>query len=137
MSTLSSSGKKRKTPEAGLEGDILLSSDLTYEEHLLLQLTEQEQLPWKEVAIRFNEKTGKVMKVPALQMRKKRLIERLRVWTDTEVVRIHSARCSPPPRMHESHANALAGAGSDHRMGRVREVEMGSHRQAHAQTWLY
>lgn len=137
MTTLSSSGKKRKTPEAGLEGDVLLSSDLTFEEHLLLQLTEQEQLPWKEVALRFNEKTGKMMKVPALQMRKKRLIERLRVWTDTEVVRIHSARCSPLPAMHASFANALAGAGSDHRMGRVREVEMGNHRQAHAQTWLY
>ncbi|TVY42941.1 hypothetical protein LOCC1_G005928 [Lachnellula occidentalis] len=81
MSSLASSGsgeRKRKSPEAGFEDENLSSDDLSYEEHLLLQLTEQDQLPWKEVAVRFNEKTGKQMKVPALQMRKKRLIERLR-----------------------------------------------------------
>ncbi|TVY28293.1 hypothetical protein LHYA1_G003702 [Lachnellula hyalina] len=81
MSSLGSSGsgeRKRKSPEAGFEDEFLSSDDLTYEEHLLLQLTEQDQLPWKEVAVRFNEKTDKQMKVPALQMRKKRLIERLR-----------------------------------------------------------
>ncbi|TVY90915.1 hypothetical protein LAWI1_G008029 [Lachnellula willkommii] len=81
MSSLASSGsgeRKRKSPEAGFEDEYLTSDDLNYEEHLLLQLTEQDQLPWKEVAVRFNEKTGKQMKVPALQMRKKRLVERLR-----------------------------------------------------------
>jgi hypothetical protein len=140
MSTLSSSGsggRKRKSPEAGLEGDVLFPSDLTYDEHLLLQLTEQDNLPWKEVAARFNEKTGKQMKVPALQMRKKRLIERLRVWTDTEVVRLHSARCSPPSSIHKSLANSPAGTGSDLRLGGVREVEMGRNRPGHAQSWMY
>jgi hypothetical protein len=58
---------------------------MTTEEQILMQLTEQQNLPWKEVAARFKEQTGKAMKVPALQMRKKRLVERLRVWTPSEV----------------------------------------------------
>lgn len=58
---------------------------MSSEEKVLIQLTEKENLPWKEVAIRFKEQTGKTIKVPALQMRKKRLVERLRVWTRSEV----------------------------------------------------
>lgn len=141
MNSLASSGsgeRKRKSPEAGFEDEYLASDDLTYEEHLLLQLTEQDQLPWKEVAVRFNEKTRKQMKVPALQMRKKRLVERLRVWTDNEVPERHySARCSPPTGMHRSYANASAGASSDYRLGGVREVEVGHNRPGNAQTWMY
>ncbi|TVY75832.1 hypothetical protein LSUE1_G008562 [Lachnellula suecica] len=84
MSQLQSAGRKRKSPESGYEGSALYYEETNDEERLLLQLTEDMQLPWKEVARRFNERTGKVMKVPALQMRKKRLLERIRVWTDTE-----------------------------------------------------
>ena len=58
---------------------------MTFEEQILMQLTEVDRLPWKEVAIKFKERTGKDMRVPALQMRKKRLMERLRVWTPTDV----------------------------------------------------
>lgn len=111
MGSLPSSGRKRKSPEAGQEGDFIFSNanDLSYEDHLLLQLTEQDEgLSWKQVATKFNEKTGKSMKVPALQMRKKRLIERLRVWTDTEVVpRLHSARCYSPPTIKKAPTNFI------------------------------
>jgi hypothetical protein len=77
--------KKRKTPPRSAHEDLLFSSDMTNEERILMELTDRDQLQWKEVAARFNEATGKSMKVPALQMRKKRLVERLRVWTDKEV----------------------------------------------------
>ncbi|TAQ91574.1 hypothetical protein B7494_g1 [Chlorociboria aeruginascens] len=77
--------RKRKTPPASVhEGEIVLSGEISHEEQILIQLADHEQLPWKEVAQRFNELTGKNMKVPALQMRKKRLRERLRIWTDLE-----------------------------------------------------
>jgi len=49
-----------------------------------MQLTEVDRLPWKEVMVKYQEKTGKSLKVPALQMRKKRLVERLRVWTPSD-----------------------------------------------------
>lgn len=79
--------RKRKTPPRNAsEGEIILSGEISHEEQVLMQLAEQEDLPWKEVCQRFNELTGKNMKVPALQMRKKRLRERLRVWTDSEVI---------------------------------------------------
>jgi hypothetical protein len=92
----SSVSRKRKTPDSGLDHEYSSDKSLTGEEQLLLRLTDQEQLPWKDVMARFNEETGRSMKVPALQMRKKRLLERLRVWNDTEVVKLHSStRCYP------------------------------------------
>ncbi|CAG8958442.1 hypothetical protein HYFRA_00011119 [Hymenoscyphus fraxineus] len=74
FNTLRSNGsRKRKSPDNCIDPDTL-SVDLTVEESLLLQLTDRkEHLPWKEVASVFNEKMGKGLKVPALQMRKKRL----------------------------------------------------------------
>jgi hypothetical protein len=93
----SSGSKKRKTPDSGLDHEYANGTQqMTGEEQLLLRLTDQLNLPWKDVMARFNDETGKSMKVPALQMRKKRLLERLRVWNDTEVVKLHSsARCYP------------------------------------------
>lgn len=79
------SRRKRKPLRETRDGDVVLSGEMTTEEQILMQLTEQQNLPWKEVAARFKEQTGKAMKVPALQMRKKRLVERLRVWTPSEV----------------------------------------------------
>jgi len=75
----------RKRKQSCQAGDILLSGDMTFEEQVLMQLTEVDRLPWKEVSVKFRERTGKDMRVPALQMRKKRLVERLRVWTPTDV----------------------------------------------------
>jgi hypothetical protein len=92
----SSGSKKRKSPDSGLDHEYSNDKSMTSEEQLLLRLTDQLQLPWKDVMARFNEETGRSMKVPALQMRKKRLLERLRVWNDTEVVKLHSStRCYP------------------------------------------
>jgi hypothetical protein len=77
--------RKRKTPPTDYDSEIALNSKVNFEEKVLLQLKEEQGLPWKEVAAKFNEHTGKYMKVPALQMKKKRLRERLRVWTEADV----------------------------------------------------
>lgn len=77
--------RKRKTPPVQLDGDLIYSGEISHEEQVLMHLSELDGVPWKEIAKRFNEATGKNMKVPALQMRKKRLCERLRIWTDCEV----------------------------------------------------
>lgn len=59
--------------------------ELNEEEQLLLKLKEEENLPWKDIAIRFQTELGKSYQVPALQMRFKRLRERMRTWTETDV----------------------------------------------------
>jgi hypothetical protein len=64
---------------------VIFAGDMSWEEQVLMQLTTVGRKPWKAVAIQFREKTGKSMKVPALQMRLLRLKERLRVWTPTDV----------------------------------------------------
>jgi len=89
LSSISPRGKKRKDPPSDYDV-IMQSGDINAEEQLLLQLSGRDKLPWKEVTDKFNKATGQEKKVAALQMRKKRLLERIRVWTDTEVV--HSPR---------------------------------------------
>lgn len=59
--------------------------ELNEEEQLLLKLKEEENLPWKDIATRFQTELGKSYQVPALQMRFKRLRERMRTWTETDV----------------------------------------------------
>ena len=59
--------------------------ELNEEETLLLKLKEEENLPWKDIAVRFQTELGKSYQVPALQMRFKRLRERMRTWTETDV----------------------------------------------------
>ncbi|KAL8741710.1 MAG: hypothetical protein Q9190_005712 [Brigantiaea leucoxantha] len=59
--------------------------ELNEEEQLLLKLKEEENLPWKDIAVRFQTDLGKTYQVPALQMRFKRLRERMRTWTETDV----------------------------------------------------
>ncbi len=60
-------------------------TDLSEEESLLLKLKDEENLPWKDIALRFQTDLGKFYQVPALQMRLKRLRERMRVWTEKDV----------------------------------------------------
>ncbi|KAI4286740.1 MAG: hypothetical protein L6R35_004006 [Caloplaca aegaea] len=65
--------------------------ELNEEEQLLLRLKEEENLPWKDIAVRFQTELGKSYQVPALQMRFKRLRERMRTWTETDVQALEQA----------------------------------------------
>ena len=72
----------KRTRRSSLNTPIL---ELTEKEGLLLRLKDEINLPWKDIALRFQLELGKSHQVPALQMRYKRLHERLRVWTETNV----------------------------------------------------
>lgn len=65
--------------------------DLGEEDRLLIQLKDEENMPWKDIAIKFQTDLGKVYQIPALQMRLKRLRERMRVWSDADVRALRSA----------------------------------------------
>ena len=59
--------------------------DLTEEEQLLFTLKQEGNLPWKDISREFEQRFGRTYQVPALQMRFKRLKERLRTWTENDV----------------------------------------------------
>ncbi|RAR09337.1 ER lumen protein retaining receptor [Stemphylium lycopersici] len=65
--------------------------ELSEEDRLLLRLKEQENMPWKDIAATFLSKLGKNYQIPALQMRLKRLRERMRVWTDLDLKALRMA----------------------------------------------
>ena len=74
-------GHRKRKRAASQSGPL----ELNDEEQLLLKLKEEENLPWKDIAVRFQTDLGKSYQVPALQMRFKRLRERMRTWTETDV----------------------------------------------------
>lgn len=59
--------------------------ELGEEDRLLIQLKDEDGMPWKDIAARFQSDLGKTYQIPALQMRLKRLRERMRVWTETDI----------------------------------------------------
>lgn len=66
-------------------------TELSEEDQLLLKLKHEENLPWKDIAREFETRLGRTYQVPALQMRHKRLRERLRTWTDDDVSALEAA----------------------------------------------
>jgi hypothetical protein len=65
--------------------------DMTEEDTLLLRLKDDENLSWKEIQARFQSDMNKCFQIPALQMRLKRLRERMRTWTDMDVQALRMA----------------------------------------------
>lgn len=61
------------------------ATEMTEEDQLLLKLRDEENLAWKDIAARFQTELGRTHQIPALQMRLKRLRERIRVWTQADV----------------------------------------------------
>jgi hypothetical protein len=77
--------KRKSPPTAGAERDMVLAPTSNAEDNLLLRLR-RTGLQWKEIARRFETETSKAMTVAALQMRHKRLVDKLRVWTENDVL---------------------------------------------------
>ncbi|KAH6639321.1 hypothetical protein C7974DRAFT_388249 [Boeremia exigua] len=73
--------KRRRRSESAMSTQL----ELTEEDRLLLKLKEEEAMPWKDIAARFQGDLGKQYQIPALQMRLKRLRERMRVWGEADV----------------------------------------------------
>ena len=67
-----------------IENHILLRLGIMEEDILLLKLKEKENLPWRVIAVRFQTGMGKFYEMSALQMRYKRLRERIRALTRTD-----------------------------------------------------
>ena len=65
--------------------------ELDAEEAFLLKLKDEENLPWKDISARFLTDLGKKYQILALQMRYKRVMERLRTWTKVDVMSLELA----------------------------------------------
>lgn len=61
------------------------------EEEILLHQFREDGHSWKETANRLNKETGHQLKVPALQMRLRRLYDRLREWSEADVQALREA----------------------------------------------
>ncbi|KAF3913712.1 hypothetical protein AA313_de0204040 [Arthrobotrys entomopaga] len=80
---------------------------LSEDDRYLMKLKDEDQLPWKEIVNRFKEDGRGSHRVPALQMRLKRIKERIRQWTPEDVNHHHqfflpNTRCYPvrqPPML--------------------------------------
>ncbi|KAF3935245.1 hypothetical protein ABW19_dt0202367 [Dactylella cylindrospora] len=73
---------------------------LSDDDKYLMKLKDEDQLPWKEIVNRFKEEGRGNHRVPALQMRLKRIKERIRQWTPEDVIGHqflppHSSQCYP------------------------------------------
>lgn len=79
--------KRRKRSDSNTSSTI----ELGEEDRLLIQLKDEESMPWKDIAARFQSDLGKTYQIPALQMRLKRLRERMRVWTEADVKALRMA----------------------------------------------
>lgn len=73
--------KRRRRSDSNTSSQL----ELTEEDKLLLKLKEEESMPWKDIAARFQRDLGKQYQIPALQMRLKRLRERMRTWSEADV----------------------------------------------------
>ncbi|KAI9861459.1 MAG: hypothetical protein M1813_005356 [Trichoglossum hirsutum] len=87
-STNSITKRRRAQPSVNTTGTV----ELTEDERLLLRFKDEENLPWKDIALKFQTETGRTFQVPALQMRYKRLREKLRVWSDSDIDALEKAR---------------------------------------------
>ena len=79
---------EREAQEFDFEAPLRLTYpdfETTEDDIFLLKLNDDENLTWEEIASRFKTDMGKQLQIPALQMRLKRLRERMRAWTENDV----------------------------------------------------
>ncbi|SZF01887.1 unnamed protein product [Blumeria hordei] len=80
--------RHRKIQDRTYWQNLVKSPHLTEEERLLVRLKGIEGLPWKDIQANFNEKTGTYVEQAALQMRIRRLCDKI----DTREVREEERR---------------------------------------------
>jgi hypothetical protein len=79
---LSDQSKRRKRSDSN---NTTFAFELNDEDRLLIRLKDEDGMPWKDIAARFQSELGKHYQIPALQMRLKRLRERMRKWTEADI----------------------------------------------------
>ena len=67
------------------------STELSEDNRYLLQLKDEERLPWKGIAKRFQEEKGENVGVATLQMRYKRMFDKHRIWQEDDVRALQQA----------------------------------------------
>ncbi|KAL9618918.1 MAG: hypothetical protein Q9160_006443 [Pyrenula sp. 1 TL-2023] len=86
---LGHAAQRRRSASASSVGG--RQAELSEEEQLLLKLKHEDNLPWKDIAKEFETQLGRTYQVPALQMRFKRLRERMRTWNEEDVQALEAA----------------------------------------------
>ncbi|CAL3972373.1 unnamed protein product [Diplocarpon coronariae] len=96
-SNCSSKGKRKAAP---VDYEKLMACPgLSEQDRYLLQLSMRDRIPWKEIAIKYNKAFPlKAVQVPALQMRKKRIVERFREWSELKVQKVATTTLSTVAR---------------------------------------
>ena len=87
----SPSKRPKRSPSRQLASLLSSTAVLSVEDALLLRLRDVELLSWKMIAAQFKAELGRTYQVPALQMRLKRLRERLRPWVEVDVTALRLA----------------------------------------------
>ena len=77
--------KKRKRTSS------VVSDNLGEDDQFLVKLKEEEALPWKDIAARFQSDKNKTYNVAALQMKYKRLREKFRIWEEQDLTALRMA----------------------------------------------
>ncbi|KAL0634748.1 hypothetical protein Q9L58_006344 [Maublancomyces gigas] len=65
---------------------------MTEDDNLLFKLKDEEGLPWKAIAQKFRDMNRGEFRVPTLQMRYKRLKEKMRVWDVEDIQLLKEAK---------------------------------------------
>lgn len=86
---IGNAAQRRRSASASSVGG--RQAELSEEEQLLLKLKHEDNLPWKDIAKEFETQLGRSYQVPALQMRFKRLRERMRTWNEEDVHALEAA----------------------------------------------
>ncbi|KAL9115683.1 MAG: hypothetical protein Q9227_000051 [Pyrenula ochraceoflavens] len=86
---IGNAAQRRRSASASTAGG--RQTELSEEEQLLLKLKHEDNLPWKDIAKEFENQLGRSYQVPALQMRFKRLRERMRTWNEEDVHALEAA----------------------------------------------
>lgn len=55
---------------------------LSEDDSLLLQLRQEERLPWRDIAARYQNEKGKNFHIEALELRCERLLQKFRIWEE-------------------------------------------------------
>jgi len=86
LGSLPPRGKKRKSPDLEQNNAMVLEPATKPEDKVLLDKTHYSKTPWKDVIVIMRDQFGIECTDSCLQMRKKRLVDRLRRWLEEDVI---------------------------------------------------
>ena len=91
LGSLEDAGVQRQQSTGSTYRDSPTPPTMKEEDRILLQLKDEEALPWRDIVARMSAETGQNFQIPALQMRYRRLKDRMRVWTAQDIEALRKA----------------------------------------------